>query len=103
MAIGGWAVEAGDFLQGIAIGGYKVESWDLEGLIIAGIRTKAKESLTGFAVAGYNNVQGVQRGLTIGVYNRARELHGVQVGLLNYAGNNRGIWKWLPIINAHLN
>ncbi len=28
------------------------------------------------------------------------ELHGVQIGLLNYAGNNAR-YKWLPIVNAH--
>ena len=103
VGIGGLAVQAEDAINGVAIGGYKVGSWQLEGLIIAAIRTKAKESMAGLAIAGYNNIQGVQRGLTIGLYNRARELHGVQVGLLNYAGNNKGILRWLPIVNMHLN
>jgi len=26
----------------------------------------------------------------------------VQLGLLNYAGNNHGLARWLPIINLHL-
>ena len=28
-------------------------------------------------------------------------LHGVQIGLLNYAGNNRDGLRWLPIANVH--
>ena len=40
--------------------------------------------------------------LTIGVFNYAQELHGIQIGLLNFAGNNRGAARWLPIVNAHL-
>ena len=37
---------------------------------------------------------------TIGLLNRTEELHGIQVGLLNYAGNNDR-FRWLPMINAH--
>ena len=39
-------------------------------------------------------------GLPRGLLNRARELQGVQIGLLNYAGNN-GRFPWLPLVNAH--
>jgi hypothetical protein len=55
----------------------------------------------GIGVAPYTEVRGVQRGITIGLFNRAEELHGIQIGLLNYAGNNSGIFRWLPILNAH--
>ena len=41
-------------------------------------------------------------GLSIGLINHTRELHGVQLGLFNYAGNNPGWAKLLPFINAHL-
>ena len=37
----------------------------------------------------------------IGVFNRADNLHGVQIGVLNYAGNNPSGLKWLPGINVH--
>jgi hypothetical protein len=47
-------------------------------------------------------VRGEQHGLTIGLFNYAESLDGVQVGLLNYAGNNRAGLRWLPIANAHL-
>ena len=42
-----------------------------------------------------------KRGLTIGIFNKAEELEGIQIGLLNHAGNNRGMLRWLPLINAH--
>ena len=57
--------------------------------------------MQGVTIAGYNRIEGVQRGLAIGLFNSAKELHGIQIGLLNHAGNNRGIARWLPIVNAH--
>ena len=36
----------------------------------------------------------------IGLVNYASELHGVQIGLLNWAGNNETL-KLFPILNAH--
>ena len=54
----------------------------------------------GVSVAGWNEHVGVSRGLSIGILNRAQELEGIQIGILNYAGNNRR-FPWLPFINAH--
>ncbi len=51
-------------------------------------------------MATWNDHAGASRGLSIGLLNRAEELHGVQIGLLNHAGNNSR-YPWLPIINAH--
>ena len=39
--------------------------------------------------------------LTIGLYNSAYELHGVQIGVLNQAKNNRAPFKILPVLNVH--
>jgi hypothetical protein len=47
-------------------------------------------------------VAGSQRGLTIGLLNYAKELHGIQLGVLNIAGNNRGLAHVLPVLNLHL-
>jgi hypothetical protein len=47
-------------------------------------------------------VRGPQHGLTIGLYNSAAELHGVQLGVINRAKNNRAPFKILPILNVHL-
>jgi len=57
--------------------------------------------LAGVSVAGYNRVTGVQRGVTIGLFNDARSLHGVQLGVLNRAANNPGAFRLLPVANAH--
>jgi hypothetical protein len=55
---------------------------------------------TGVAISAVNRVRGEQRGLVIGVVNYAEQLHGVQLGLINWAGNNT-TFKLLPLVNAH--
>jgi len=47
-------------------------------------------------------MKGDQFGLAIGVYNYAKRLHGVQLGLINNARNNRGLFRVLPLVNVHL-
>jgi len=115
IAIGGTAVGTGEApLRGIALSLGKVDSGRAAGLLIGGYRVRAERidgvsasavmlrshGFGGLGIAPYNEVRGVQRGITIGIFNRADELHGVQIGLLNYAGNN-GTLRWLPLINAH--
>jgi hypothetical protein len=58
------------------------------------------DEFEGFSVALWNEHDSRSRGLSIGLLNRTEELHGVQIGLLNYAGNNRR-YRWLPLVNAH--
>jgi hypothetical protein len=41
-------------------------------------------------------------GLSIAVFNYAEELNGVQIGVLNIAGNNESGFQILPILNAHI-
>ena len=53
-------------------------------------------------MALFNQVRGTQHGLAIGVFNTADELHGIQIGVLNRARNNRPPFRWLPVVNAHL-
>jgi hypothetical protein len=55
----------------------------------------------GLATGATTWFQGEQRGLTIAVFNYARELQGVQLGLINVAGNKRGLGRVLPIVNWH--
>ena len=38
----------------------------------------------------------------IGIINYTGSLHGVQLGLVNWAGNNPSGLKLLPIANAHI-
>jgi len=40
-------------------------------------------------------------GLSIAAYNKTDKLHGLQIGLLNYAGNNPKLLRWIPFINFH--
>jgi hypothetical protein len=47
-------------------------------------------------------VRALQVGLAIGVVNDATELHGVQLGVINIARNNRGWRRVLPLLNLHL-
>jgi hypothetical protein len=92
-------LRAHESIRGVALGGYRVRSESAQGMTGAVFRVQLEE-LTGFSAAAWNDL-GVQRGLVIGIFNRARELHGVQIGLLNYAGNNRGMARLLPLVNAH--
>jgi hypothetical protein len=57
--------------------------------------------LRGVSIGAYNRVRGLQAGLSIGIYNSARVLNGLQLGVLNRAQNNRGVWRMLPLVNAH--
>jgi hypothetical protein len=72
----------------------------LTGGFLAGGMIRAEE-LTGFAASAYNRFDFDQHGISIGIVNIAHYLNGVQIGLINYAGNQRRGLKLLPIINAH--
>lgn len=41
-------------------------------------------------------------GLSVSGFNKTENLHGLQIGLLNYAGNNPKLLRWLPLINFHI-
>lgn len=49
------------------------------------------------------NVGGSVNGLAIGLFNPSEELHGVPIGVLNHAANNPPPFRWVPILNLHLN
>ena len=55
----------------------------------------------GVSISPYTQIKGAQRGLAIGIFNTADELHGLQIGVLNRAKNNKGIAQWLPLFNFH--
>mgnify|MGYP003694164365 CR=1 FL=1 len=74
-------------IQGISVAGLFVGGQRMTGIQAASfVRT---DDLTGLSIGGGNYV-GVQRGVTIGLINRAEELHGVQIGIFNIAENNLG-------------
>jgi hypothetical protein len=53
-------------------------------------------------VSAVTDVRGIQHGVTIALYNYARVLRGVQLGLLNWAQNNPAPFRLLPLLNLHL-
>lgn len=56
--------------------------------------------LNGISISGYSDTDKT-RGLTIALLNNTRSLHGVQLGLINYAANNPKWLRLLPVINMH--
>jgi hypothetical protein len=89
-------------LRGVGVGAV-LGARDVRGLVIApvGVSIDSTGTLTGVSISAINANRGTQRGLSIGLYNAARNLHGVQLGLINVALNNSGPRRVLPLINWH--
>jgi hypothetical protein len=64
------------------------------------VHIRANE-LRGVHIASWVYARHESHGLSVGLFNYSTELHGVQLGVLNWAGNNRGILKLLPLVNYH--
>lgn len=115
LGIGGLAVVADDRISGASFSLGEINAARITGISATAYRIRIRESglgwlvagwikareTTGFQIAAYNQVLGAQHGLAIGVFNSAAELHGMQIGLLNRAGNNRPPFRWLPILDVH--
>jgi hypothetical protein len=116
LAVATLGIGAGESIEGFALSVGGIGSPLIRGFTVApvvisnGLRGVAlaplwfesgKEgALKGVSFSVVNRIRGVQRGLCIGIVNLATELHGVQIGLINYAGNNQ-TFKVLPVVNAH--
>jgi hypothetical protein len=116
IGIGGLGIGAGENIEGIMIGGLGVGCGNtFKGLAIGGAGIGAGEEfkgvglslgmtktpvLKGLAVSSYVKAD-ESFGLSIAIFNNVKELHGVQLGLINYAGNNRKWLRVLPVINMH--
>ena len=104
---------------------------DMRGLLFAGLGGGVDGSFTGLAFAGLGlGFEEVRNGLTfslgkieakkfqglnacsyfktenltgisIAIFNRVKELHGLELGLINYAGNNPRGLRVLPLVNMH--
>jgi hypothetical protein len=85
-------------VAGLGVGGE-----DVRGVVIApGYFTISEDGrFTGVSISAFNRIRGQQNGLVIGIVNYTPDLHGVQLGLINWAGNNRSGLKLLPVMNAH--
>jgi len=116
VSIGGIGVGSGKSVTGLSIGGVGVGAPSLNGLVIGLIGAGAQDvhaiviagaffkveprgRFDGGSLSLVNNIRGEQHGLTIGLFNYARELHGAQVGLINISDNS-GSRRVLPLISV---
>lgn len=116
VSIGGVGVGGGGTVRGLAIGGIGVGAPRIEGVALAGFgvgghdvraivlapayfRIEKDGSFEGGSLSLYNNVLGRQHGVTIGVFNYAKELAGVQIGLINVSDNG-GARRVRPIVSV---
>ena len=99
VTLAGLAIVADDRLAGLGVTAGRIVADNTRGATVAGwLRTW---EMRGLAISPYTQIKGQQRGLAIGIFNTADELHGLQIGVLNRAKNNRGIAQWLPLFNFH--
>lgn len=98
LTLGLWSVYA-QRNRGMSFAYFEVGARELRGVAMSTFRVRA-EDLQGVGIASYVHADRAT-GLMIAIVNRTRELHGVQLGLLNFAGNNGGWRRLLPIANAH--
>jgi hypothetical protein len=90
-------------ITGVAVGAAMgSEQYTGFGVAPAYFRVTEGGQLRGVSVSAFNYITGTQKGLTIGVFNFARVLNGVQLGVLNYAGNNPLWLRLLPGLNINL-
>jgi len=91
-------------VRGVMVGGVAVGARDCRGVAIAlgTVRMRGDDAARfgGLAISSFNDIRGIQRGVAIGIVNYARELHGLQLGLINIARNNRPGLRVLPLLNA---
>lgn len=118
LALSGGALGAGNRLRGLVGAGIGIGAPQIEGVatapvvgtkgvrgaVVAPVYFRIAEGghFVGASASAFNHIQGVQRGLSIGIYNYARLLDGIQIGVLNYAANNPWPFRLLPALNVHL-
>lgn len=119
ITIGGVGVGSGKEVKGLAIAGIGVGAPkvraivvslasggnDVGGLIInpavlqVGSKTSEDAVMGGLSVSAFNYIRGMQKGVTIGVFNYTRKQKGLQIGVLNYVKENPKGLRCLPLFN----
>lgn len=103
VAVGGLAAGAEESVNGIVVGGVGISARIIRGVGLGGGTVQVKNgTIYGIAASAYNDIDGRQVGLSVGIYNDASDLQGVQLGLLNVARNNPKWARALPILNLSL-
>lgn len=111
----------GEKFNGFGLAGFNVKTDTLNGLFIGtGVTSDFGDSLkvingiaisifgiissklNGLAVSVGLNFIDKQKGVAFALVNSTSELHGFQFGLINHAGNNRPLFRWMPLINFNL-
>jgi hypothetical protein len=100
LSIGGVGVGA-PAIKGVAIGGAGVGGVDIHAIVLTAGYFKIENDgrFDGAAIAAVSNIKGAQHGLTIGLFNYARELHGAQIGLINISDNG-GARRVFPVLSV---
>lgn len=78
------------------IGSNKINGIGIGGLIFI------CERVNGVSIASLVSAADTLNGISIACWNAAKELHGFQFGLLNYAMNNKYPFKKMPLMNFNL-
>ncbi len=116
LMIGGVGVGAGGRIRGLSLALGGVGAVQLQGVAVSLLGAGAKYAhaivitpgyfkieeggrFDGGATGLFTNVKGAQHGLTIGLFNYARELHGAQIGLINVSEND-GARRVLPLLSV---
>jgi hypothetical protein len=116
LQIAGLGIGVGGTLRWVSVAGLGIGAPTIEGLTVAAavaghdvrgltiapayFRIPEQGSVRGVNASAFNHVKGTQHGLAIGLFNYARVLDGVQLGVLNYAANKSPGTRLLPVINV---
>ena len=115
--IGGLGVGAGQELRGVSLALLGAGAPSVKGITIAGLAVGGEEItgvsvalahiriendgiLTGFTAAAFPYIKGYLKGVSIGIFNYAYEVSGIQLGVLNYVADNPPGLKYLPLFNT---
>ena len=100
--LAGLGLGAGKRIRGVAIGSCLVFAPQVTGVAVGALNGLYIDriDLEDFLHVKYANRRFT--GLSIGLFNYTAQLKGVQLGLLNYAGNNPRWLKLLPVVNLHI-
>jgi hypothetical protein len=115
--IGGLGVGAGQELRGFSVAVLGAGAPDVKGITLAGgviggveitgltvaiahVRIEDDGVLTGLTAAAFPYIKGLLKGVSLGVFNYAYEVNGIQIGLLNYVADNPSGLKILPLFNT---
>jgi len=103
ITIGGLGAGNAKKIKGITIGGLDISAHNIIGVALSLTNVKVHDngSLTGFSASAFNHIKGRQTGVSLGIFNFAYKLNGIQIGLVNYVRENPKYLRILPVVNAN--